>query len=177
MKKKDTPVRLGISACLLGHRARYDGGHRQAPLIADTLGPHVEFVPVCPESECGLGVPREVMRLEGLPDSPLLMTQKTRIDHTGRIQQWAATRVRELEKESLCGFIFKSRSPSCGLTRVKVYGLNNKVYKNGTGLFARSFMAHFPHLPTEEDELLHDSRSLEKFLARILACQAFPENI
>ena len=114
-------IRLGISTCLLGENVRYDGGHQRDRFITDTLGRFVVFVPVCPEVECGLPVPRESMHLAGDPESPRLVTTLTKIDHTERMVNWASKRVRELEKENLCGFIFKSNSPSSGMERVKVY--------------------------------------------------------
>jgi uncharacterized protein YbbK (DUF523 family) len=100
---------------------RYDGGHKRDRFVTDTLGQFSEFVPVCPEVECGLGVLRESMHLVGDPDSPRLVTSRTNIDHTERMIAWARKRVQELEKEDLCGFIFKSRSPSSGMERVRVY--------------------------------------------------------
>ena len=114
-------IRLGISACLLGEPVRFDGGHQWDRFITDTLGQYVEFVPVCPEAECGLGVPREAMRLVGEPEAPRLVTVRTKVDLTERMQTWARKRVRELEQEDLRGFIFKSKSPSSGMERVRVY--------------------------------------------------------
>jgi len=104
-------IKLGISTCLLGEPVRYDGGHRLDRYLRDVLGPHVEYVAVCPEVECGLPVPRESMRLEGDPQASRLVTTRTRIDHTDRMIEWAKRRVRELETESLCGFIFKANFP------------------------------------------------------------------
>ena len=115
-------IRIGISTCLLGENVRYDGGHKRDRFITETLGQFVEFMPVCPEMECGLGVPRESMRLEGNPESPRLVTGRTKIDHTERMVNWARKRVKELEKDDLCGFVFKSNSPSSGMERVRVYG-------------------------------------------------------
>ena len=114
-------IRIGISTCLLGESVRYDGGHKRDRFVTDTLGQFLEFVPVCPEVECGLGVPRESMHLQGESDSPRLVTSRSKIDHTKRMITWARKRVKELEKEDLCGFIFKSRSPSSGMERVRVY--------------------------------------------------------
>ena len=114
-------IRLGVSACLLGEPVRYDGQHKHDRYITDTLGRYFEFVGVCPEVECGLGVPRETMRLVGDPDNPRLLTTRTAVDRTDLMQSWAAKRVRELEKEALGGYIFKSRSPSSGMENVKVY--------------------------------------------------------
>jgi uncharacterized protein YbbK (DUF523 family) len=152
----ENKIRLGLSTCLLGENVRFDGGHKRDRFITDTLGQFLEFVPVCPEMECGLGVPRESMRLVGNPESPRLVTNRTKIDHTERMITWARKRVQELEKEDLCGFIFKSRSPSSGMERVRVYNEKGIPEKKGVGMFARIFMEHFPLLPVEEDGRLHD---------------------
>ncbi len=160
---------MGISTCLLGESVRYDGGHKRDRFITDTLGQFLEFVPVCPETECGLGIPRESMRLEGNPESPRLVTTRTKIDHTERMTKWARRRVQELEQEDLCGFIFKSRSPSSGMERVKIYNEKGIPDNKGVGMFARAFMEHFPLLPVEEDGRLHDVRLRENFIERIFA--------
>jgi uncharacterized protein YbgA (DUF1722 family)/uncharacterized protein YbbK (DUF523 family) len=169
------PVRLGISTCLLGEKVRYDGGHKQDRFLTDTLGRYVEYVSVCPEVECGLGVPRETVRQEGDPGSPRLVTTRTRIDHTDRMVKWARKRVRELEKENLCGFIFKSRSPSSGMERVKVYNEKGMPMNKGVGMFARVFMDHFPLLPVEEEGRLHDPVLRENFIERIFALKRWRE--
>jgi uncharacterized protein YbgA (DUF1722 family)/uncharacterized protein YbbK (DUF523 family) len=164
MEKK---VRIGISECLLGHRVRYDGGHKRDRFLTDTLGQYVEYVPVCPEVECGLGVPREAMRLVGNPESPRLVTIRTQQDLTERMAAWARKRVKELEKENLCGFIFKSDSPSSGMERVKVYNDRGIPVKEGRGIFARMFMDHFPLIPSEEEGRLHDPKLRENFIERV----------
>ena len=168
-------IRLGLSTCLLGENVRFDGGHKRDRFVTDTLGQFLEFVPVCPEMECGLGVPRESMRLEGNPESPRLVTNRTKIDHTERMITWARKRVQELEKEDLCGFIFKSRSPSSGMERVRVYNEKGIPEKKGVGMFARIFMEHFPLLPVEEDGRLHDIRLRENFIERIFALKRWRE--
>ena len=127
----------------------------------------MRFIPVCPEVECGLPVPRESMRLVGNTEDPRLMTRKTATDHTEKMLYWSKKKLVELEGENLCGFIFKSKSPSSGMERVKVYGGDGKVRNNGIGLFARAFMLHFPLLPTEEDGRLHDLCLRENFIERI----------
>ena len=136
-------IKLGISACLLGEDVRYDGGHRLDRFLTYTLGQYVEYVPVCPEVECGLPIPREAMHLEGDLDSPRLVTVRTKKDMTDLMTQWARRRVVELEREDLCGFIFKSDSPSSGMERVKVYHKKGMPVKKGVGMFARIFMDHF----------------------------------
>ncbi len=168
---KDLPdkIRLGISSCLLGQAVRYDGGHKRDPYLVETLGQFVEWVPVCPEVECGLPVPREAMHLVGDPAAPHLVTVRSHIDHTERMLQWAKRRVAELERENLCGFIFKSKSPSSGLERVKVYGGDGAGVgeKVGVGLWARAFIEHFPLLPAEEEGRLQDPLLRENFIERI----------
>jgi len=143
-----TKIRLGISACLLGEKVRFDGGHKWDHFITGTLGKFVELVPVCPEVECGLGIPREAMRLVASPEGPRLVTIRTRVDYSERMGAWAQKRVVELEREDLCGFIFKSGSPSSGMERVKIYDGKGEPARTGVGMFAREFRQHFPLLPS-----------------------------
>jgi uncharacterized protein YbgA (DUF1722 family)/uncharacterized protein YbbK (DUF523 family) len=163
----EAKIKIGISSCLLGENVRYDGGHKLDRFLTDTLGEYVQYVPVCPEFECGLGVPRESMRLAGDPDAPRLVTNTTKQDHTERMLNWASKRVAELETEDLCGFIFKSKSPSSGMERVKVYNDKGMPAKKGVGLFARVFMDHFPLLPVEDEGRLHEPKLRESFIERI----------
>jgi uncharacterized protein YbbK (DUF523 family) len=168
----EPPLRLGVSACLLGQAVRYDGGHKLDLWITGELGRYVEFVPVCPEVEAGLGVPREPMRLLGDPASPRLVTVNTRRDMTAVMANWAAKRV-ELAGENLCGFILKSRSPSCGTGGLDVFpDYGGEPTPRGTGLFARALMERFPLLPVEEESGLHHARQRETFLERVIACHA-----
>ena len=168
-------IGLGISACLLGENVRYDGGHKLDRFLTDTLGQYVEYVSVCPEMECGLSVPRESMHLEGDPNSPRLVTIRTKQDMTDRMIRWALKRVAELERENLCGFIFKSNSPSSGMERIKVYNENGMPVKKGVGIFARIFMEHFPLLPVEDEERLHDPKLRDNFIERIFALTRWRE--
>ena len=168
-------ITLGISSCLLGNNVRYDGGHAGDRFLTDTLGQYVAYVPVCPEVECGFSIPREALRLVGSPDAPRLVTVKSGQDHTGRMLTWARGKVEELEKEQLCGFIFKSKSPSSGMERVKIYDEHGVPAKKGVGLFARTFMEHFPLLPAEDEGRLHDPALRENFIERIFTCQRWRE--
>ncbi|MCU0593967.1 MAG: DUF523 and DUF1722 domain-containing protein [Desulfobacterota bacterium] len=171
----ENKIRLGISACLLGQNVRYDGGHKWDRYLTDTLGQYVEYVPVCPEVECGLGIPRESMRLVGDPQSPRLVTVRTGQDFTERMLSWARGRVQELEKEALCGFIFKSDSPSSGMERVKVYNEKGMPEKTGRGMFAKTFMDHFPLIPVEEEGRLHDPKLRENFIESIFTLRRWRE--
>src|SRR5262245_21660314 len=114
-------LRLGISRCLLGHQVRFDGGHKRDTFLTDVLGNYVKWVPVCPEVEAGLGIPREVMRLVGDPQNPRLVTIKSGIDHTHALKTMTTDRIEKLKKLDLSGYVFKKDSPSCGIERVRLY--------------------------------------------------------
>ena len=162
-------VRLGISSCLLGNAVRWNSGHKMDRYLTRTLGQFVDYVSVCPEVEAGFGVPRESLRLVGDAENPRLVTFKTKTDQTDQMLRWARKRVKELEKEDLHGFIFKSDSPSSGMIRVKVYTEKGMPVKKGVGMFAREFMAHFPLIPAEDDGRLHDPKIRENFIERIFS--------
>jgi uncharacterized protein YbbK (DUF523 family) len=168
-------IKLGISTCLLGETVRYDGGHKLDRFLTDTLGQYVAYVPVCPEVECGLPIPRESMHLEGDPEAPRLVTSRTHEDKTEQMVKWAKMRVIELEKEDLCGFIFKSNSPSSGMERVRIYNEKGMPVKKGVGMFARIFMEHFPLIPVEEDGRLHDPKLRENFIEWIFTMKRWRE--
>ncbi len=160
-------IGLGISTCLLGENVRYDGGHALDRFLKDTLGTYVHYVAVCPEVACGFGIPREAMHLTGDPAHPRLVTTCSGVDQTECMEAWARNRVVELEHEKLCGFIFKSNSPSCGMERVTVCDEKGEPRKIGAGIFARIFREHFPLIPVEEDGRLHDPILRENFIDRI----------
>jgi uncharacterized protein YbgA (DUF1722 family)/uncharacterized protein YbbK (DUF523 family) len=161
-------IKLGISSCLLGHNVRYDGGHKYDSWLVETLGAWVDYVPVCPEVGCGLPIPREAMRLVGDPANPKLLTQKTLIDHTARMKSFTEAKVESLMAEGLCGYVFKSKSPSSGMERVKVYPeKGGAASKNGVGIFAAGFLKANPLLPCEEEGRLHDPALRENFIERI----------
>jgi uncharacterized protein YbbK (DUF523 family)/uncharacterized protein YbgA (DUF1722 family) len=163
-------IRLGISACLLGEQVRWDGGHKLDPWLADQLGRLVQYYPVCPEVECGFGVPREPFRLVGIPSALRLVTSRTKQDYTARMNRWACKRVRELARENLHGFIFKGKSPSCGIERVRIYGISEKGARTtlGQGLFARAFMDRFPLIPVEDADRIHVPQIRANFIERCI---------
>ena len=160
-------IKIGISSCLLGEKVRYDGGHRLDNFIKETLGQFFEWVPVCPEVEYGLPVPRESMHLIGDPDSPRLVTIHTGVDHTEGMLKWAREKLKKLEKVDICGFIFKSRSPSSGIGGVKVYTPSGMPSRTGAGIFGRALMRYFPIIPVIDDGRLHDPRLRENFIERV----------
>lgn len=171
----DAKIRLGVSSCLLGEKVRFDGGHKLDRFLTETLSRFVEFVPVCPEVEMGLPTPRETLRLVGEPGTQRLVFSKSGEDVTDRMTSWAKKRLVELEKEELCGFVFKAKSPSSGMERVKLYDRNGVPNKQGVGLFAREFMEHFPLLPVEEDGRLHDPHLRENFIEMIFTLKRWRE--
>ena len=159
--------RVGISSCLLGEPVRYDGGHKHASHLTETLGPLVQWVAVCPEVEAGLGTPREKLHLEGAASAPRLVFTSTAIDITERMLGYAAERLRKLEKLGLHGYVLKSKSPSCGPGGVPVQDPRGHPARPGRGIFAALLMERFPLLPVEQENLLEDPRMLDGFIERL----------
>lgn len=163
------PIFIGISSCLLGERVRYDGGHKQDRFITDILAPFVRFVPVCPEVDVGMGVPREAVRLVGTPEAPHMVGRKTGTDWSKQMDTYTRRQARELASRNLSGYIFKKGSPSCGLERVKVYVESGMPGAPGVGLFAGAVMRQMPYLPVEDEGRLNDAGLRENFIERVFA--------
>ena len=140
-----TRLRLGVSRCLLGEAVRYDGGDKRDHWVADRFGPMVEWVRVCPEEEAGLGVPRPKIRLESADGSIRVREVESSIDHTEHLQSWADQRLPELG--DLDGYVFKSRSPSCGVEGVEVFVEDHPVGR-APGFFVERLLELDPYLPT-----------------------------
>ena len=168
-------IRLGISACLLGERVRFDGGHKRDPFLVESLGQFVEWVPVCPEVESGLDAPREAMRLVQVEGQVRLLTTRTTQDQTDNVRRYARRRLEELADDDLFGFVLKKDSPTCGLERVKVYGTGGVPARSGRGVFADALVTRFPRLPVEEEGRLNDPRLRENFVERIFAYRRLTE--
>ncbi|MDY0298576.1 MAG: DUF523 and DUF1722 domain-containing protein [Candidatus Cloacimonadaceae bacterium] len=159
---------LGVSACLLGHEVRYDGGHKYDSWVVDILGKFAEYIHLCPEHECGMPIPREALNLKGSKDDYRIISNKTSIDYTQQMQNWSITAIERLKQIKLCGYILKSKSPSCGMERVKVYPPHGGAAgKTGIGIFAKELMKAFPLLPIEEEGRLHDAALRENFIERV----------
>jgi uncharacterized protein YbgA (DUF1722 family)/uncharacterized protein YbbK (DUF523 family) len=180
---QDERPRLGISACLLGQAVRYDAGHKRDPFLVETFGPHVEWVPVCPEVESGFGTPRDSMRLmlkapiarargERIPGEAVsVIVPRTGADVTETLRSYAVAKAEHLAGERLSGFVLKKDSPSCGMDRVKVFSSSGPGERAGRGLFAEALMARLPTLPVEEEGRLSDPRLRENFVERVFAYQ------
>lgn len=169
MDEPDPPIRIGISSCLLGEKVRFDGGHKRDRFITEILGRFFEWVPVCPEVEAGFGTPREPMHLEQYGDAVRLVTVKTRAELTSAMNRYASARVEALAKENLSGYLFKSKSPSCGLVKVRLYPAITRRRRAGRGLFAEAMRTRFPNLPMEEEGRLCNPGIRENWVQRVFA--------
>ncbi len=167
--RDDAPVRVGISSCLLGTEVRWDGGHKRDRFLTEVLAPFVEWVPVCPELEAGMGIPREPVHLSRADGELRMLGNKSGDDWTRRIESFAAQRVRALEELALCGYVLKRDSPSCGMERVKVRLGRGQAKREGRGLFAAALMERFPALPVEEEGRLNDAELRENWIERVFA--------
>ena len=163
------PIRIGISTCLLGEKVRHDGGHKLDRFLTDTLGPYVEWVPVCPEVEVGMRIPREAIRLVERGDDVRLVGSKTGTDHTRAMREFARRRAAQLEKLDLCGYVLKKDSPSCGMERVALHHDDGHTTRTGRGLFAEALLGRLPNLPIEEEGRLNDARLRENWIERVFA--------
>jgi len=170
-----SPIRIGISTCLLGEQVRFDGGHKHDPFLTETLGRFFQWVPVCPEVEIGLGTPRESLRLVGDPEKPRLVAPRSGKDHTDTMTRYAVERLEKLARLGLHGYILKKDSPSCGMARVRVYNEHGMAARTGRGLFADALLKRFPMLPVEEEGRLHDMSLRENFIERVFALHRWQE--
>ncbi len=169
-RKSDAAIRIGISTCLLGKKVRFDGGHKHDRFITDILGEYFEFVPVCPEIDVGMGVPREAVHLVGDPDRPAMVGTRSGTDWTARMNRYSIRRARQLARHCLSGYILKSKSPTCGMERVKLYTPSGQATDRRTsGLYSRQVIDHYPLLPVEEEGRLNDARLRENFIVRVFA--------
>ncbi len=175
---KRSKLRVGVSSCLLGREVRYDGQHERNDFVVDVLGPFVEFVPVCPELEVGMGVPREPVRLVGASAAPRMIAERSGKDHTEAMLRFSEARVKELEGLDLCGYVTKKDSPSCGMERVRVHGpKGGPPRRDGVGIFARALLERLPLLPVEEEGRLLDPSLRESFVERIFAYARWKEAV
>ena len=166
---EEPPLRLGVSSCLLGKEVRFDGGHKRDRFLTDLLGSFIEWVPVCPEVEVGMGTPRPAMRLIEEGDRVRMVEIKSGRDHTAPMRKYSARRVRELKSLDLSGYILKKDSPSCGMTRVKIYSESAMPSRMGRGLYATALMEAYPNLPVEDEGRLNDPKLRENFIERVFA--------
>lgn len=160
------PVRIAVSSCLLGNEVRYDGGHKHNRYVTDTLGQYFSFVSFCPEVAIGLGTPRSPIQLVQVDGAVRVRgVRDPEKDVTDDLIAYGKTVSGMLGEVS--GYIFKSRSPSCGMERVKIYGPSGHSADSGPGMFAKTMMERLPELPVEEEGRLMDPRLRENFIERV----------
>ncbi|MDH3256122.1 MAG: DUF523 and DUF1722 domain-containing protein, partial [Nitrospinota bacterium] len=169
IRKPESKIKVGVSSCLLGEKVRWNGDHKQDLFVKDLLGRFFEWVPTCPEVEVGMGTPRETVQLTGNPDAPRMVGTTTGTDWTSQMNRYSKKRSAELVTMNLCGYIFKNRSPSCGIARIKVYGDDGNPTPNGRGLFADAYMQQCALVPVEDEGRLHDPGIRENFITRVFA--------
>lgn len=155
---------VGISACLLGQCVRYDGGHKLNRSLRDGMRMRVEWIPVCPETECGFGIPRATVRLVGNAADPRLVTTETLRDRTAAITAWTKRKIAQLRKKAICGFVFKARSPSCAIHDCALYDRRGLIVGTTAGIFARGVMWTMPTLPIIDEEAWRDPKVRRRFL-------------
>lgn len=166
----ENKIRIGVSSCLIGEKVRWNGDHKQNRYVKDILSNYFEYVSVCPEVEVGMGTPRETVALYGNPDKPKMISRKTKSDWTRRMNRYSINRIKGLSNLGLCGYIFKSKSPSCGLARIPVYDENDRSKaRHRSGLFANTFIKANPLIPTEDEGRLMDSKLRENFIVRVFS--------
>jgi len=168
VKDGEDRVRIGVSSCLLGAKVRFDGGHKKDDFLVNTFGEWVEWVPVCPEVEVGMGTPRESVRLVRKGGDVRMIAPRSGSDWTQAMRTYSVQRVEKLVTAELAGYVLKKDSPSCGMERVKVYG-DGMPTKSGRGLFAEGLLSRFPNLPVEEEGRLCDPRLRDNFVERVFA--------
>ena len=165
MKEK---IKIGMSSCLLGEEVRWDGDHKHDQYVRDVLGSYFDYVSICPEVDVGMGVPRETVALYGTLENPKMITKRSKTDWTKKMNHYTKDRIHELTKENLCGYVFKGKSPSCGIGKVPIYSeFGSSRMRHGSGMFASSFVKVFPLVPVEDERRLHDPVIREKFIVRI----------
>jgi uncharacterized protein YbgA (DUF1722 family)/uncharacterized protein YbbK (DUF523 family) len=161
-------IKIGVSSCLLGEEVRWNGGHKKDRYVQGVLDKYFDYVPICPEVDVGMGTPRETVALYGTLENHKMISKKSQIDWTGKMTKYMNGRISELGKIDLCGYIFKSKSPSCGIGRVPIYSeFGSSKVRHGPGMFASAFIKTVPLIPVEDEGRLHDPVIKENFIVRV----------
>jgi uncharacterized protein YbbK (DUF523 family)/uncharacterized protein YbgA (DUF1722 family) len=160
-------VRVGVSSCLLGQNVRYDGGNK-ADAVVQALGRLFRWIPVCPEVEAGMGTPREPVRLVDRKGKPRMLGVESGTDWTNAMYGFASGHMQRFVQQNLRGYILKSKSPSCALGELPIYGPDGRPTETGRGLFAQVLVYRMPLLPVEEESYLHDFDRAASFVDEVL---------
>lgn len=177
MSINQTPSKIpvGISSCLLGEAVRYDGDHSYDEVIDRYLSSHFHFHPICPEIAIGMGVPRDPIqlvksdqkiRVQGIKDQS--------VDVTEKLHDFGIETARHLV---VYGYIFKSRSPSCGMELVKTFTENGlPADPDGVGAFAKEIIKAIPDLPVTDENRLQNPKLRDEFIGHVFAYHASINN-
>jgi len=161
-------IKIGVSSCLLGEEVRWNGGHKKDRYVQGVLDKYFDYVPICPEVDVGMGTPRETVALYGTLESHKMISKKSQTDWTEKMINYMNGRISEIGKIDLCGYIFKSKSPSCGIGRVPIYSeFGSSKVRHGPGMFASAFIKTLPLIPVEDEGRLHDPVIRENFIVRV----------
>lgn len=161
-------IKIGVSSCLLGEEVRWNGGHKKDRYVQGVLDKYFDYVPTCPEVDVGMGTPRETVALYGTLENHKMISKKSQTDWTGKMTNYMKDRIGELKKTDLCGYLFKSKSPSCGIGRVPIYSeFGSSKVRHGPGMFASAFVKTLPLIPVEDEGRLHDPVIRENFIVRV----------
>jgi len=167
-------MKIAVSGCLLGEQIRFDAGHKRERFITDELGKFAQFVSFCPE-HLAFGTPRPTVRLVSVNGAVQVRSNKTGEDLTDALMQTSRDELSKLESESLCGIIFKSKSPSCGMNSAKLYLENGMSDGKEDGVFMALCRDRYPLLPMEEEGRLQDAWLRENFVMQLFAYDEFEQ--
>jgi uncharacterized protein YbbK (DUF523 family)/uncharacterized protein YbgA (DUF1722 family) len=162
-------LKIGVSGCLLGNAVRFDGQHARSNFVLELAKEHAEFISFCPEVEMGMSVPRETVRLVQQNGEIVMKGSRSSKDYTSQMRDFSYTKAKALIALDLDACIVKSKSPSCGMERVKVYLENGHPTKRGSGMFTATLQDLAPDLPIEEEGRLNDPVLRENFFLRVYA--------
>lgn len=164
-RRREKQPKVGISACLTGVNVRYDGGNKYHRLIQQELSPWLNFQPICPEVEAGLGVPRPPVNLvqtsTGLQG---LGATNKKLNVTDKLQS-ASEKLAKSHCQHLCAYIVKARSPSCGAGSTPLYDIDGKQVDAGDGLFVQALKTALPDLMIVEEDSFSDIQTCREFVA------------
>lgn len=170
-------IRIGVSACIVGEKVRWNGSDARDTYLADTLAKYVEFVPLCPEIACGMGIPREKIRQVDCGGTIRLIGYESGDDLTEKMTNWIDKIMPGLDEEGLCGFVIKSKSPTCAFIQGKIFSTTGKAPRKGMGFFTRLLTEHYPMLPVEAADRLQNPMLRENFIRRVFVLKRWRDLI
>jgi uncharacterized protein YbgA (DUF1722 family)/uncharacterized protein YbbK (DUF523 family) len=164
--------RILVSRCVEFDHCRYNGDMITSHIVRK-LKHDAEFIPVCPEYDIGLGVPRDPVRIVRIEGEDRLVQPATGRDVTEEMRRFSASCLDSLPP--IDGVILKSKSPSCGTRDVNVYPRPERsaAIDKRAGFFAHAVRERFPLLPLEDEGRLRNVRIRDHFLTRIFTLSDF----